>query len=631
MGFAQLYYTSCETGLSDFAGFQFNAATPGLPAQVLREVEALTSYEPPRSLGYRPSSAEIAACPVNLVYRCEPTPVLANVVFVGLDFSQRLGNYFAHALVAQSGADQFDGVLPIELWGSSVWAAEPIADRELPALTDLPDSASNGSARRISRDGVDRFLAPSDRSDHLAALVTAAEAAVMRQGRSIVIIEADSTAAAQWIAAISFLLPPALARRMSFTTYRHRPEYSDAHVIATLPDSDFDLDDSTFHSYVVFDAASGRISDVTPDPAATLLVRAGAVAAARLWDRAGGLVDLTGFSLEQCRPVLVAAAVLERIPFSDSDLRALGEWLRSSPDGLAGPDRSALLAGVIEDLALRVSEDPEAVIEIFDTAWGHLIEDDGLTPELRRAALLARCRRDLLGPTVEPVGADWLVRALVDPARDSDNRDGDYRNGDYLPAYRSLCRAIEDGTVTVSLPRPAQVAVASFLETDRELEQARRDPGRAATVGRLAGSYPQQGVPVQDLLRAELPTLIDQLAGSPELLDAVRGWPEPVVTAYLETARDRVARIPPDVQGVARLLATRQRLGGAEPVIAPALDEVLRRGLRSWPAEALDQVRDHLGQLDPGLAAGFTGWRARHLGRFWSRSLRRLTQRGSGG
>ena len=27
MGFAQLYYTSCETGLSDFAGFQFNAAT----------------------------------------------------------------------------------------------------------------------------------------------------------------------------------------------------------------------------------------------------------------------------------------------------------------------------------------------------------------------------------------------------------------------------------------------------------------------------------------------------------------------------------------------------------------------------------------------------------------------------
>jgi hypothetical protein len=58
MGLAQLYYTSCETGLSGFAGFQFNAVTPGIPPDVLRTVESLTSYKPPRWLGARPTPEE---------------------------------------------------------------------------------------------------------------------------------------------------------------------------------------------------------------------------------------------------------------------------------------------------------------------------------------------------------------------------------------------------------------------------------------------------------------------------------------------------------------------------------------------------------------------------------------------
>ncbi len=72
MGLAQLYYTSCETGLSGFAGFQFNAVTAGLPPDVLHTVESLTPYKPPRWLRARPTAAEIAACPVNLVYTSAP-------------------------------------------------------------------------------------------------------------------------------------------------------------------------------------------------------------------------------------------------------------------------------------------------------------------------------------------------------------------------------------------------------------------------------------------------------------------------------------------------------------------------------------------------------------------------------
>ena len=632
MGFAQLYYTSCESGLSDFAGFQFNAATPGVPTPVLREVEALTSYEPPRSLGYRPSAAEIAACPVNLVYRCEPTTVLANVVFVGLDFSQRLGNYFAHALVGQTGTDRFDRILPIELWGSPVWAREPITERELPALADLPGPAGPAQrSDRLTRAGVDRFLADRDRAEHLTALVTAAETAVLRQGRSIVIIETDSTAAAHWIAAISFLLPPAVARRMSFATYRHRPEYSDAHVIATLPDSDFDLDDSTFHSYVVFDAASGRISEIAADPAVTLLVRAGAERAAGLWERAGALINLDGADLAQCRPVLVAAAVLDGIAVPVADLEALGEWLSSAPEAerptdpspaLRPDDCEAVLAAVRDRLAQWVATDPDAVVDVFGGSWGGLLDGADLDPALRRAALLARCRRDLLGPESGPT-RDWLVPAIVAPTRE----------GAYLSAYRTLCRAIEEGTVTASLPGAAQVAVSSFLVTDRELEQAETEPEQvqASTLWRLAGSYPQQGPTVQDLLRESLPPLIDGLAGSRHLVDAVANCPEPVIAAYLDRARRRSGAIEPDLDATAVLFETLQTLrAGQDPVIAPELDQVLRRGLRGWPPDHLDRLREHLQRNDSALASEFAGWRGQRLGGRLGRSLRRLTRRGGG-
>jgi hypothetical protein len=716
MGFAQLYYTSCESGLSDFAGFQFNAATPGLPAQVLREVEALTSYEPPRSLGYHPSPAEIAACPVNLVYACEPTTVLANVVFTGMDFSQRLGNYFAHALVGQTGTDRFDGaggldaILPIELWGSTVWAGRPITGGELPALTGLPGLLEPAAGRRMTRAGVDAFLADRARPEQLAALVTAAQQAVLGPGRSIVIIEADNSAAAHWIGAISFLLPSAVARRMSFATYRHRPEYSDAHVIATLPESDFDLGEAAFHSYVVFDAASGRISEVAPDPAATLLVRAGAVGAARLWQHAaelagGRLGQATGITLADWHPALVAAAIRDGAPVTVTDLDALATWLGSSPavlpeaalpegarpeaalpeaalracgERVLGPElvragggpvlatlagSRMLLDGALAHLAAVTAADPEVAVEIFAAGLGDLVPDDARLPgELRRAALLARARRDpgsrvpalgrltepnhpveeglllrlwpegnwtaaearaaldVLGParSADPPVLDWLARAIIEPAREPG----------YLEAYLGLCRAVEEG-VAGRLPPDAERAVSQTLATVRQLDRAGAEPGdRAALVRSWVESYPEQARTSQDLIREVLPAQLDELAGSPDLPGLLAGCPAPLVAAYLETAHRRLDTAPADVDGTARLYQAGQNLRrGKDQVVAPALNDALHQGLRTWSPDELDRLQERLRTAEPELAAGFEAWRRRHLGGALRRSLRRLGQR----
>ncbi len=386
MGIAQAYYTSCETGLSGFAGFQFNAITPGLAPDVLRRVESLTPYRAPRWLSARPTEAEIAACPVNLVYTSTPTTILAKVVFVGTDFSQRSGNYFVHALVSESGVDAFDEILPIELWGSEIWVSQPAASTELRYLPRLPEPSP---ADPLSRSTVGRLFNGGSRRERLAALLTAAENAVLRGGRPIVIVHPDTVEAAQWIAAISFLLSPAVARKLSFSTYHHNPGYIDVHVIATLPDSDFEVNDGSFRSFVVLDEVAGRISDITPEAAACLLARSGPGRATALWEHARRLARIAGDTLADWHPALVMAAVLDQCEITSGDLDILAGWLREHADLVAPGERGAVVRGVLASpaflarhlraLAALSRLDPDRRLTV-------LVEQTVVEEELRRVA-----------------------------------------------------------------------------------------------------------------------------------------------------------------------------------------------------------------------------------------------------
>jgi GTPase-associated protein 1, N-terminal domain type 2/GTPase-associated protein 1, C-terminal domain/GTPase-associated protein 1, middle domain len=383
MGFAQLYYTSCETGLSGFAGFQFNAVTPGLPPELLRTVESLTAYKPPRWVSPRPAAAEVAACPVNLVYVTEPAPILARVVFTGLDFSQRSGNYFAHALVSQERVP-FGEMLPIELWGSPIWASEPVPGTELPALAELGPSARGTG---LSRAEVDRFARAAGRAEPLAALVTAAEEAILRDGRPIVIVDPDTAVAAHWIAAVSYLLPRAVARRLTFATYHHNPGYVDAHMIGTVPDSDFGLTETAFRSYVVLEPAATHLGGVVPGPAAALLVRAGPGRAAELWDEATGLAGPDGETLEARHPALVMAALLGGLEVTIADLDVLAAWLPRHADEVAPGQRAAVLRGFLDDAAFRPPH--LAALGVLS----RLVADPGLTARVERKAVTEELRR----------------------------------------------------------------------------------------------------------------------------------------------------------------------------------------------------------------------------------------------
>jgi hypothetical protein len=385
MGFAQLYYTSCEIGLSGFAGFQFNAVTPGLAPEVLRTVESLTSYQAPRGLSARPTAAEIAGCPVNLIYTCGPGAIVANVIFTGTDFSQRSGNYFAHAIVSQDGVSAFGEILPIELWKSPDWASEPVADTELPMLSSPPRLSRDGE---LSREEIGRFLDRGVQGEQLTALLTAAENAVLRSGRPIIIVDPDTAVVARWIAAVCFLLHPAVARRLSFATYHHNPGHVDVHVIGTLPDSDFDLNETAFRSYVVFDVRTARTSDVAPEPGTALLVRAGPRRAAALWQRAGGLADIAGETLADWHPALVMAALLDGPEVALADLDVLSDWLPRHAASIPPGECREILRAFLDNAARRPRHLAALAVlarRAADPGLAQRIEHLAVQEELRRA------------------------------------------------------------------------------------------------------------------------------------------------------------------------------------------------------------------------------------------------------
>jgi GTPase-associated protein 1, N-terminal domain type 2/GTPase-associated protein 1, middle domain len=428
MAFQQLYYTSCEHGLLGYGGFQFNAATPGVSPVVMREAEDRTSYEPPRSMPGDPKPDQLAGYPVAFSHSLASggVTITARVVFAGNDYSGRPGNYFAHVLVNQSAAD-FGSLLPAELWDAPLWRTTPVDERELPLLPGPPPPGP------VDRAGVQAFLQSAD-PRVLPVLLTAVGRS-MAGDRSVLLAGPDCATNAVWIAAVSYLLGEALARRMSFTTYSHRPAYSQHHLVGVLAGSETIPADQSFH---VYDASTGRLPDLPVHPLAALLARAGVLRADALWRQALALASGTAADFPSWHPAVSAAAALTGEPLDRGDVTAALSWLGSAQRGQpeAGPVLLALLDRHDEPfsdeqlhhlhalaLRLRLQAAAEKLeFLLVDQAYARLGRGEPPGPAIRlssravEAQAHARCVEalDSLRPEQVPDLLEWTADAGVD-------------------------------------------------------------------------------------------------------------------------------------------------------------------------------------------------------------------------
>ncbi len=326
MTFRQLYYTSCENGLAGYGGYQFNAVTPGVPSPVLREVEDGTVYEPPREFLAAPPD-EPGGYPIALSHAVSESTgatITAHVVFAGDDYSGRPGNYFAHALVTETPEEDFGPLLPVELWGAPFWRRAPVGGTELPYLHGPPPRGA------LDRAGTQAFLDAHGRAAALPVLLSAVDRA-MAGDKPVLLAGRDADENAWWIAALSYLLGDRLGRRMTFSTYSHRPGYTRHHVTGLLPGAAPRDADLGFH---LLDLDAGTTPGVPVHPLAALLGRSGVMATAGLWQQAGAFASGEERDLDAWYAPVAAAAALLGTTLTAEDVAAVASWLPAAADRL---------------------------------------------------------------------------------------------------------------------------------------------------------------------------------------------------------------------------------------------------------------------------------------------------------
>ncbi|MBC6460749.1 GTPase-associated protein 1-related protein [Actinomadura sp. HBU206391] len=378
MAFQQLYYTSCERGLSGFAGFQFNAVTPGISPAVMAEVEQLTVYEPPLHLTAGSGRYEHSDYPVNLLHaRIEGTGsiIIARVAFVGEDFSQRWGNYFAHTLMTHDPHSDLANRLPIELWEAPFWRSKPHDEPELPLLPGPPQRG------HLSRLSVTDFMGSQPHLHLLPLLLSAAQEAISGGPHSVLLVGPDSTTIAHWIGALSYLLGDGLARRMTFSTYHRNPDYCPTHIVGAVAPtaSSATVSATRFRLFNVAEGQTAATAEVAVHPAAPLLVRTGIEASARLWRRARMLaarLDRAPDSLEDWFPPLATAAMLLDERLDPVELDAAVSWC-SDPNTWAAAGADDLVDKLLsQPLECLPPERQRQLIELMDDGGQrHRIEE----------------------------------------------------------------------------------------------------------------------------------------------------------------------------------------------------------------------------------------------------------------
>ncbi len=353
-GFGSLYYTDCVPGqgLQGGAGFQFQAASPGLPPEAMPIVQRTALYEPPASWmqGRRPPSDY----PLSLAHTGDGLFVTATGRYLGQEANgTREGNQFTHALVTKDVA-AYGLLRPAQLWAAPCWATGPAPGTELEVLREYPapgplDIETVRERVRDTTGGQERLIALLSAIQHLED---------PERRRGVVLVSADPERAACWIAAATLLLPQPRALRAGFKIFVADAQYGQHDIVALHPEwAGRWADTGPGSGLAVFDLDRGRHSEVEPTEAARFWVPrflaadvfdvVDAVELASQFARArpGGAEQVVEPTAAD-RSVAVIVAVGERLR-TPGQLERVAHWLLTAPEQAIGIARDAALEAVL--------------------------------------------------------------------------------------------------------------------------------------------------------------------------------------------------------------------------------------------------------------------------------------------
>jgi hypothetical protein len=414
MSHQQAFHTSCRTGLSGISGFQINAASAGLDGQQLAALaSAHARYTAPHDLPYEPTAEDMRRFPVALKMSVVPAvgPVVSRTAYVGREYrgadgrpdEGRFGNYFCHMVVGAPGEEPFDGLNAVELWDADHWTTDEAPEPDLPVLGPLTPGPLELAA---VVDTVTR--APAG----VAAVLIDRALRALDGGSPLLIVDPDATRAVTWLAWITFALPPALARALTFSTFEGRPgDAANLHVVATTPacvsgtGGRFDLVDVTR-------AWDGDEPGLYARTAAALAQQDGEALTTAVRRVRGGTAEMRGalLAIAGARTDLVGDGDLPAMVAALLDLVAAGrvDEAATAADALPAGDADRAVIGAWTELHARVRacNGGDAARRLASIALTRMVAHVDALP-----ADLAKVRPDApTAPTVAGIGA-WIRAA----------------------------------------------------------------------------------------------------------------------------------------------------------------------------------------------------------------------------
>jgi GTPase-associated protein 1, N-terminal domain type 2/GTPase-associated protein 1, middle domain len=627
MTIRQLHYTSCRQGRDGIDGFQVAASTPGLAPRHEQLALPLAAYRPGPGAPPTPSPEQVAAFPVAFGYRrFDEVAVLFHSRYLGVDFSGRQGNYFAHVLVLDRPEADLAGLQPAEAWASPVWTSGPPGPPDLAVLEAPPAGplADRGHVR-----------AELARTPAFSTVLDAVVRA-LHGGPRVVVVTPDVSKIAVVLSAVTRSLPGPLAAEVSFTTFSSTPADADLLLVGTTPD------------VIAPTGAHGGRLVIRLDDASAVLSPYGDLVW-RCWAVASGMVDELVELADGVHPALRPEELDTFAPFAELTLfggsaeTALGAvefasrrhpagldgelWRRvdaagvpgdvtrwseairstrlTAPDGpgpgltaaYLGSVLSAVETGLVDPAGLWLPRGPAVQTAAGGWAVGAVRSDPSLATAGRVLHTASRLDVPLSDAELREIADLVLIPHLVDPL-DAEApgriRELPYRDRLLCFAVEQLDRRLADDELFDAAARGLSSAAAQLLldvaaEGSRCAVVSRLALARAGRLDRVETLRQVVGVDDAhrlarhaDLIWSEPPSAAEATVICRSFLPAVitkSGLAAVLVRRLVADARD--ARTSPDVGALARALSAGPIIDAlppadAEVVRAARLDELFR-------------------------------------------------------
>jgi len=263
-----LIFTSCAKGIEGVGGQQIYSHTDGFPVEGINGIRDLFVYRYPLHAPLTPGL--VASLPSVYTYRFLAKDtydlpydygVIGLNTLLAKDYTgdSGIGSNLSHLVLLETSALM---AYPCEFYGEKPWGIVPpvgVRSTRTPRFLAMPKLNSHGNY--INPDIAREFISKGSRVESFKKMVAAMLMYNSRTRKRVFICDSPENIL-RWIAALHYVLPLEIAKKVSFSTYAYDPAMAEARICGVRA-TGTEYNRNKIYPHFVFDFEADRI--IEPD------------------------------------------------------------------------------------------------------------------------------------------------------------------------------------------------------------------------------------------------------------------------------------------------------------------------------------------------------------------------------